>query len=553
MIRELHVTDLALIHDLALEPGNGFCVFTGETGAGKSILVGAIGLLLGERADGEHIRAGSQEATVSGVFQLPSLKPSLATLLETEGIPCDDNTLIFRRCIQRNGKNRAWVNQTPVTIASLKRIGDLLVDIHGQHDHQSLLHVESARITLDGLPGVSAVAARYAAAYTEYTARQRELDEHDRRARDLAERRDVIVFQHKEIAGLQLSPGDEVKLEAELSLLSSSTQRAEAAAAVHQALGGDEPVVARLTAARRGVQLLAKYDPSVASWLIDLESVTTTLDVLTSFAAGYADRAIGHADPARLEHINDRLARIQRLKKKYRCSAEDLIARQEQLKVDLGSMENLDVDRSTILRRVDAATDACIKAGRSLSKARREHAAAFDRRVAAQMRSLGFTTDGWRTEFASEPEPRPHGLETCQYLVRANAGEPFLPLAKTASGGEVSRLMLAVKTVLAEQDNIPVLIFDEIDTGIGGTVANEVARCLRSLSRTHQVLCISHLHQIASLAEQHFQVYKEMEDGRTVTRVKLLSREEQVGEIARMLGSGSENARRLGRELITGA
>jgi DNA repair protein RecN (Recombination protein N) len=551
MIRELRVTDLALIHDLALEPGKGFCVFTGETGAGKSILVGAIGLLLGERADNEHIRAGAQEATVSGVFQLPSLKQSLATLLETEGIPCDDSTLIVRRSIQRNGKNRAWVNQTPVTIASLKRIGDLLVDLHGQHDHQSLLHAESARIILDGLPGVAAIAARYAAAHAEYTAARGELDAHDRRARDLTERRDVIEFQHKEISGLQLSPGDEAKLEAELSLLSSSTQRAEAAATVHQALGGDEPVAARLALARRGVQLLAKYDPTVASWLTDLESATTTLGVLTSFAAGYAERANGQADPARLEQVNDRLARIQRLKKKYRCSAEELIPRQEQLEADLSSIENIDANRSQISKRVDASLDACSKAGRNLSKVRREHAAAFDRRVAAQMRSLGFTADGWRTEFAPESEPGPHGLETCQYLVRANAGEPFLPLAKTASGGEVSRLMLAVKTVLAEQDNIPVLIFDEIDTGIGGTVANEVAKCLRSLSATHQVLCISHLHQIASLAEQHFQVYKEMENGRTVTRVKLLGREEQVGEIARMLGSESENARRLGRELLT--
>jgi DNA repair protein RecN (Recombination protein N) len=555
MIREIRIRNLALIDDLAQGLEEGFTVFTGETGAGKSILVGAIGLLLGDRASSESVRSGFDEAQVTGTFELPGLGPRLRHLLDDNDIPMDDDGLIVRRTISRTGRNRIHINQIPVPLATLKAIGDHLVDLHGQHEHQSLLRPETARHIIDSLAGEGAARADYDCAYRAYVDAARALEEHDRSTAALAERRDLLEFQYRELTAQNLSADTEERLEQEFALLSSVTDRMESVSritALIEGSGGADALEHALAQIRRHLTVLEKHDPRAAPWQQQIEDVATALAELGTFCATYLADAGGTADPDRLDQINARLARIQRLKKKHRCDFAGLLERQRSLEAELASADNAAADRTELARAAATARRTAEEAAGGLSTARSEAACAFDKRISAQMAKLGFTDGKWRTVSTPTTELTPHGLEELAFEVRTNPGEPFLPLIKTASGGEISRLMLAVKTVLAARDRIPVLIFDEIDTGVGGLLAKAIAAALRELSRSHQVLCISHLHQIASAADHHVSVYKTTEEGRTVTRTRTLAHDEKITEIARMLGDESAISRTHARELLEG-
>jgi DNA repair protein RecN (Recombination protein N) len=551
MIRELRIRNLALIEDVHVEFSKGLSVFTGETGAGKSILVGAIGLLLGERASSEQVRAGFDEAEVSGVFELNETRKPLAALLDASAIPREGGECIVRRVISRSGKNRVYVNQVPLPLSVLKSVGDLLVDFHGQHEHQSLLDPETARRTIDELPGVAGPALEYSNRFVAYVAARENLAAHDKLAADLAARRDVIEFAHNELKVLNLAPGEEARLEQELALLSSSAQRLECVSKINDILAADETGIGRqIGAIRKNLETLARYDSTALPWLADLQAPASVFSALESYCGAYLEKAGAAMDPSQLDAINARLAKIQRLKKKYNVDFDGLIAKEKQLASDLSALAGAGADREELAKAETAALDACIKAGRALSASRKKHAAGFDRAITAEMAKLGFTGGQWETCFTSFDAPQLAGMEDAQFLVRTNPGEALLPLVKIASGGEISRLMLAIKTVLASHDNVPILVFDEIDSGIGGVLAGEVAKSLASLSASHQVLCISHLHQIASLADRQYHVYKEAQAGRTVTMVKLLGKEERSLEIARMLGGDSAIARKHAEELL---
>ena len=552
MIREINIKNLALIDELSLELERGFTVFTGETGAGKSILIGAIGLLLGERASLEQIRSGADEAEVSGVFDMREVRPRLKAIIDELEIPAPDGTLIIRRKIARSDRSKILVNQVPLPLAALKKLGDALVDLHGQHEHQSLLSEETHGRVIDELPGVRGVKASYANTYALYAAAKSEAEGFEAKAAALAERKEMLEFQHKELADLALRPGEEEELQNELTLLSSSAQRSAAAAEIMALLGSSSgSIEQQISQVRKKLQALAKYDPAVAPWVTDVENALSVFTELETFCGSYLHRVGGAGDPSRIEQLNSRLAKIQRLKKKYSCSLEALIAKREALKNDLASIVNIDADRAEIAKKASAACASCTQAGASLRSARKKAAQEFDKKVTSLMEQLGFKGGRWLTEFLPHDDPRPSGLEEIRFMVQTNPGESTLPLAKTASGGEISRLMLAIKTVMSEHDHIPVLIFDEIDTGIGGVLAGSVASALRALAATHQVLCISHLHQIASVGDHHFQVHKESAKDRTVTRVKLLAEGERVDEIARMLGGDSSAARTHAKELLT--
>jgi DNA repair protein RecN (Recombination protein N) len=552
MIREIHIKNFALIDELSLEFEGGFTVFTGETGAGKSILIGAISLLLGERASLEQIRSGADEAEVSGVFEVREMRPSLKAILDELELKVSDGTLIVRRKITRGDRSKILVNQVPLPLAALKKLGDALVDLHGQHEHQSLLAEETHGGVIDDLPGVGSVKATYAGAYALHAAVKAEAEAFEAKIAALAERKDMLEFQHKELADLALRGGEEEELQNELALLSSSTQRSAAASEIMTLLGSSpESIDKQIAQARRKIETLAKYDPTVGPWVADVDNASRVFTELETFCGSYLHRIGGGADPARLEHLNSRLAKIQRLKKKYFCSLDELIAKRESLKRDLGSIVNIDADRLEIAKKAAATLASCKQAGATLRSARKKAAQDFDKKVTSLMERLRFNGGRWQTEFSPHDDPRPGGMEEIRFMVQTNPGEPMLPLAKTASGGEISRLMLAIKTVMSAHDHIPVLIFDEIDTGIGGILAGSVASALRALAQTHQVLCISHLHQIASLADHHFQVHKESAKDRTVTRVTLLKETERVDEIARMLGGDSTAARMHAKELLT--
>ena len=551
MIRELHIKNLALIEDVQVEFSAGFSVFTGETGAGKSILVGAIGLLLGERASAEQVRSGFDEAEVSGVFELSAMRKPLADIFVQNSIGVEGGACIVRRVISRSGKNRVYINQVPVPLSVLKTVGDNLVDFHGQHEHQSLLDPQNGQRTIDRLPGVDKPAAEYAVRFAAYVAARGALAEHDKRSADLAAKRDVLEFQYNELKTLGLAVGEEAKLEQELSLASTSAQRIECVAQINDILGGDETSISRqIGIIRKNLELLSRYDASAQAWLNDLQAPSAVFSALEAFCGEYLEKSGASVSPELLDAINARLAKIQRLKKKYACDFDGLLAKEQALKADLDALVNTDADRGVLAGREKAALDECLKTGRGLSSARRKHAAVFDKAITGQMVKLGFTGGEWHTEFVRFEAPQAFGLEEAQFAVRTNPGEPVLPLVKIASGGEISRLMLAIKAVLAAHDNIPILVFDEIDSGIGGMLAKEVAKALAALSATHQLLCISHLHQIASLADHHYHVYKDAQAGRTVTMVKKLSEKEKVAEIARMLGSESEISKKHAEELL---
>lgn len=551
MIRELRIKNLALIEELVLEFNSGFSVFTGETGAGKSILIGAIGLLLGERASTDLIRSGFEEAEVSGVFEITRISKPLADLLEEFGIEPEENQLIIRRKITRNDRNRIHVNQIPLPLGSLKKLGDFLIDFHGQHDHQSLLSEENHLHIIDNLPGIADELQAYHEAYQKWHQSDSTLQEHTRRSRMLSEKRDVLEFQLKEISCLDLHTGEELDLEKELSLLSTTAERS---ACVSDILGyldtSNESIIKRISSIRKRLETLSKYDQSIEQWITDIENTLSIFSELEIFCSSYLEKTEETANPTRIEHINSRLAKIQRLKKKYNCTSDELILKMKSLQSDLAAIENSESDREFLLKQVQTALIACKEAGSALSQARKKAAAEFDKHITVYMEQLGFKGGLWRSTFTSVDTPLPSGFDTCVFMVRTNPGESMLPLAKTASGGEISRLMLAIKSVLAEHDHIPVLIFDEIDTGVGGILAGEVGKAMYKLSHTHQVLCISHLHQIASMADNHFLVQKEVIGKRTVTVVKPLSQNEKVEEIARMLGGNSEIALKHARELL---
>ncbi len=552
MIRELLIKNIALIDQLRISFSEGFSVFTGETGAGKSILIGAIGLVLGERASSEMIRSGCDEAEVTGVFEFDrGFPPAVAKILENNQIDDADGQLIIRRKINKSGRNRCYINQQPVPLATVKTMGEYLVDLHGQHEHQSLLRGEIARDIIDSLPEVNPSLKHYLELYESYADAREALSEHERRAAEIAKRRDLIEFQHNELASLNLKQDEESELEQQIALLSSSTERVQSIAAIRDTIEGGQaaPSIERgLNQIRKNLEILQKFDPAATPWIDDVIRAQETIAELDRFCASYGDSI--QTDPNRLDRLNQRLAKIQRLKKKYFCDYAGLLAKREQLKMELDTLENIQSDRSLLARRLEESEKVCRTAAAELSINRQSAAKEFDAAICGQMSRLGFTKGELKTKFTSLHTLTPHGVEDISFEVRTNPGEPFLPLEKTASGGEISRLMLAIKTVLAEKDKIPVLIFDEIDTGIGGMLAKEVASSLSRLSDSHQVICISHLHQIASSAEEHFHVFKEHTDSRTVTRVRKLSEKEKVDEISRMLGSESTISRRHAEELV---
>ncbi|MCL2219547.1 MAG: DNA repair protein RecN [Chitinispirillia bacterium] len=554
MIRELRIKNLALIENLSLEFSGGFTVFTGETGAGKSILIGAIGLLLGERASSEMIRSGCEDAEVNGCLEIENFKPKLRDFLKEAGIDAEDGSLIIRRSISKAGKNRIHVNQVPLPLSSLKTLGDLLIDLHGQHQHQSLLNDNTHVDIVDALPETSPSLENYTSSYSTYITAQQEFIEAQRAAKELADKKDVLEFQYKELSALDPQRDEEAALEQELSLLSTSAQRIECAKETLELMGassGGDSIQKKLTQAKRKLETLGKYDPSVLTYANDMEAVISTCSEVDMFCSAYLEK-IGGGDNSqeRMEAINSRLSKIQRLKKKYSCSLNELIDKKQQLAKNLSLLENSSADIDALQKKSDKARQLCIDSASILTKSRKKALSKFDKEVTHGMERLGFTGGEWRTEMEPLDEPSPRGLEEIRFMVRTNPGEPFLPLAKTASGGEISRLMLAVKSILAEQDEIPVLIFDEIDTGIGGVLAGEVSKALYSLSSTHQVLCISHLHQIASAADHHYLVAKKTVDGRTVTEVSQLDDKQRTAEIARMLGGETQISLRHAEQLL---
>jgi len=550
MLVELRIRDYAVVEDLTLELGPGLNVLTGETGAGKSIIVGALSLLLGERASSAVVRAGADRATVEAVFDVEGL-PEVARAVEEQGFRVDDGLLILRREVAAEGRNRAWICGSPATAGAVGELGSMLVDLHGQHEHQTLLRPRDQRAILDSFGGAADAAAEVASLYADLQALRATLEEREERRRDVESRADFLRFQLSEIDEAELSPGEDEALEAEIGRHEHSEELVQGAASVHDILyGADDSVTDRLTAVRRTLERLARFDPELAP---DVERLSDALHAITDVGRRIGDyaSAVEH-DPERLEQARQRLDRMFRLKRKYGPELADVLATAQRVREELADLDEAGHDLDALGRQIEGASAALEDEAARLSAMRRAAAARLGDSMQAMLPDLGLEGASFGVRLTTHEVVSSGGAEGVEFLVAPNRGFEPMPLSRIASGGELSRVMLALKSILAGVDRVPVLVFDEIDAGIGGVVATAVARKLAEVSTRHQVFVVTHLAQVASRATHHLLVEKGGGAGITTTSVRSLAGEERVEEIARMLGGDPDSAtsREHARELL---
>ena len=554
MLNHLKINNMALIKNIEFDLEKGFCVFTGETGAGKSILIGAIGMLLGNRASSETIRSGENQAEVTGSFCFDKIPDDLQNILEENAVSFPDNNLIIKRIISsESSKNKILINGEICSLSTLKSIGDTIIDLHGQHDHQMLLNENAPYLIVDKIKEVASEKQKFTADWENFCTVEKNLNMHIKKTEELKKKEDFLRYEFENINKLNLLENEEENLEREFAFLSSISQRLQNAAGISQILNGNENssgIISETSNLLKLLQNIGNTDKSFENWTDEITPFSQTLKELSKTVGKYENSAGGEENPAKLEEINDRIANIQKLKKRYSCSFEELLQKKEELKRELSNIENGDSDKSELVKALDAAKNEIEKSAKSLSDARKKICISFDKSITCEMSKLGFKDGAFLTQFIDKERIDAEGVDRIVFSVRTNAGEQFLPLHKTASGGEISRIMLAIKTVLTENDTIPIMVFDEIDTGIGGERAADIAAAIRKLAKNHQILVISHLHQIASQADFHYSVFKTEIDGRTETKIEKLDKSQRIRETARMLGGENEMTLKHARELL---
>ena len=551
MLTELRIRNFAIIDRLTLPLAPGFNVLTGETGAGKSIIVGALGLLLGERASADLIRTGSDRATVEGVFDVAS-RPELRALLDARGIALDDDLVVLRREIAASGRTRGWVNDAPTTAAALAEVGRALVDLHGQHEAQTLLDEESQRGVLDAYAGAGALSARVREHHEALSTIQREIDSLARRRTEAEQRADYLRHVAREIEEAKLVSGEDTALEDEARRLEHAEELRELAESAAAELDdGDQSVLPRLGRAQRALASLQRIDPALGRLQELLDTGFYALEELARALAEYA-RGV-ERDPARLAEVERRRDVIYRLGKKYGGTIDAVLDAARRARQELDLVDGGALDAAELERRRSAAADALRAAAGELTAARATAARTLAREVDAILPSLGMPDGRLDVRLAPRDDVGPNGAEDVSFLVSLNVGHDARPLARVASGGELARVMLALKSIFARLDRIPTLVFDEVDAGIGGRVALQVGDAMRLLAVHRQVLAITHLPQIAARAHHHIVVAKDARGGVTTADTRVVDEEERVAEVARMLGGDPESdvSRAHARELLS--
>jgi DNA repair protein RecN (Recombination protein N) len=550
MLIELRIRDYAVIHDLTLELGPGLSALSGETGAGKSIIVGALSLLLGERASSDRVRSGAERAMVEAVFDV-SGHPKLMAQVSDLGIEAEDGLLILRREVAAAGRNRAWINESPTTARTVGDLGRSLVDLHGQHEHQTLLRKDTQRSILDAFGGAgpdATAVAEESEAVSRLEAQLKELREH---RQELASRVDFLRFQMSELDEANVQPGEEEELAEESSRLENSEELLGEATRVHSELYSTEGAVTeRISELAQTLARLKEWDGSLEAPHKELEEAYHALTEVGRDLSDYVG-TVRH-DPGRLDEVRSRLDLIHSLKRKYGPTSEDVVAARERVGGELSEIEDGGWDEDTLAADVERARSSLASTAARLSTKRREAATRLEKEVEALLPDLGLPAGTFKVQMDALPEVRSHGAETVEFLVSVNAGFPPSALARVASGGELSRVMLALKAILAQVDEVPTLVFDEIDAGIGGQVATLVGAKLKDVARYHQVFVVTHLPQLASRAGSHLLVEKSDGEGLAASDVKGLSGDDRVREIARMLGGDpeSETSQDHARELL---
>ncbi len=549
MLTELRIRNFAIIESLTLPLARGFNVLTGETGAGKSIIVGALGLLLGERASADLIRTGADRATVEGVFDV-SDRPEIATLLDERGIDAEESFVVLKREIAA-GRARAWVNGTMVSAGILAEIGRQLVNLHGQHEAQTLLDPDAQRGILDAFAGAMEQAALVSTAYEDLATVRREINDLRRRRTEAEKRADYLRHVVQEIEGAKLVDGEDVKLEDEARRLENAEELRELATGISNAIEGDEDTVLdRLGAVERLLSNIQRIDPTLQRLQELYDTAYYNLEALARELSEYESSV--ELDPSRLDEVRRRRDLLFKLTKKHGATLGEVIEAGRTARAELDLVDSAAIDLHALEERERAAQATLHERAAALSATRAAAAERLGRAVDEVLPDLGMPDGRLHAALVPLRDIGPDGAEAVEFRVSLNLGHEERPLARVASGGELSRVMLALKTILARLDRVPTLIFDEVDAGIGGRVGLQVGETMRRVASYHQVFAITHLPQIAARGHHHIQVSKGARGGVTTADVSVLEGDERVAEIARMLGGDPESdvSRAHARELL---
>ena len=539
MLSLLHIENIAIIESVDIQFGGGFNVLTGETGAGKSIVIDAIGAVLGERTSRELVRTGAKSALVTAVFtDLPRL-----AWLEDNGLGPQEEELLLQREIRGDGQTLGRENGRPVRVAQLRALGRQLLNIHGQHDGQQLLDPECHLGYLDSFGKTAPLLERYRAAYRSMAELRRRISELEMDEAERSRRVDTLEYQIKELERAELRPGEDEELDARKTLLRSSGKLMEAIQEAQFALSGGEDSQGAcdlISEAEGAVRSVARLSPQMEELGEKLSNLRYAADDAAETVRDFADAF--DFSPEELDQLESRLDVIYRLKKKYGPTVADMLDYLERCKAELEQIQDADDTIQRLEKELEKAKKEAIKRGEGLSKARKKAAEQLQKRVQEELRQLDMPKVQFITEFVPSPGQDgmdDTGMDQVQFLMSANLGEALKPIQKVASGGELARIMLALKNVLAEDDGIGSLVFDEVDTGVSGRAAQKVAEKMADVARRKQVLCVTHLPQIAAMADVHFMVEKGEEKGRTYTRVAWLERQDRVEELARLIGGAT--------------
>ena len=553
MLTELRIRNFAIIESLTLPLARGFNVLSGETGAGKSIIVGALGLLLGERASADLIRTGADRATVEGVFDVAD-RPEIASLLDERGIDAEDSLVVLKREIAAAGRARAWVNGTTVSAGILAEVGRLLVNLHGQHEAQTLLDGDAQRRILDAFAGATELARDVEDAHEALAAARRESTDLRRRRAEAEKRADYLRHVAQEIEGARLVEGEDARLEDEARRLENAEELRELAAGIASALEGEEDtVLGRLATVERSLSSIQRIDSTLARLQELFDTAYYNLEALARELNDYESSV--DLDPSRLDDVRRRRDLLFKLTKKYGATVGEVLETGRQARSELDLVDSAELDLRTLEERERSADRVLRERAATLTVTRTAAAERLARAVDEVLPDLGMPDGRFHAALVPAREVGPDGAESVEFRVSLNVGHEERPLARVASGGELSRVMLALKTILARLDRVPTLIFDEVDAGIGGRVGLQVGETMRRVASYHQVFAITHLPQIAARGHHHILVSKGARGGVTTADVTVLVGDLRVSEIARMLGGDPESdvSRAHARELLESA
>lgn len=547
MLAVLKIKNLALVDDLTWELGPGLVGVTGQTGAGKSMIVGALKLILGERANHDLIRTGEASCSVEAIFELGANLAQVNHLLDEAGLdPCDGNTLVVKRVFGGSNGNKQFVNCSPCTLAVLKTLGDQLVDLHGPHEHQSLLSQDRQLAMLDAYAQAGKERTAYVAAWRAWQSASDDLEAFRSLRQATDSEIELLRYQVEEIESANLNPDQESELEQRYRLASNSVRLVELAGEAARGLGG---AVEQLTEVHRAVRELEKLDPAIADLTGGFEGARVELEEVERGLAEYlSDLEFDPADVTEMEH---RIDLIENLKRKYGQGVlAEVITYGVQARERLRKIDQREEELVRLETAAAAARKALDAAGAALTRKRRAAAPKLAKEIGGQLEDLGFKQSFFDAPLTPADEPHSRGFETVDFLFAPNPGEPPKPLRVVASSGEMSRVMLAIKSALADQDQIPLMVFDEIDANVGGEIAHAVGRKMASLGERHQVVAITHMPQVAALAHHHYVVCKEFAKDSTHSTLRPVAEADRVSELARMLGGVGKEAMALAESML---